>query len=209
MSKTKMDTVKAEAKNGQLTSQTKTSAKKTKSEKILDQIEAEKGIPAPVAEAVTEGIPEETQIPTPAPETPVTKSLEGSTEASEGDQIEAEKEYGEKTLDELLAKNSTVEAFVSCSDAILEPAVLEAIYRRLTKSDKKTAPVLTKSTYVAVEGGVGPTKRVWEIAGNMKGAKRSEVLAACLAEGIGINTAKTQYQKFMEAGRGKLTGKKA
>lgn len=148
-------------------------------------------------EAVTEGEKEETQVIAPASDLPAT-DLETPRE-------ELEKEYGESTLTSILADR---ESFLAAA-AGFEISVAEAIYRRLTKSDKKTAPMLTKSTYVAAEGGVGPTKRVWEIAAAMKGAKRSDVLAACAAEGIGVNTAKTQYQKFMEAGRSKLTGPKA
>lgn len=148
-------------------------------------------------EAVTEIETEEAPIIAPAPETLATEV--------ELTQTEAEKGYGESTLNDLLADR---ESFLAAASGF-EISVAEAIYRRLTKSDKKSAPILTKSTYVAAEGGVGPTKRVWEIAGEMKGAKRSEVLAACAAEGIGANTAKTQYQKFMEAGRSKLTGPKA
>lgn len=153
-------------------------------------------------EAVTEIEKEYTQTSTPAHETPATDLEE--------DRTEIEKEYGEKSLNEFLATPDFIgDLQDQLSSHGYEISIVEAMLRRIEGKAKKSAPILTKSTYVAVEGGVGPTKRVWEIAADMKGAKRSEVLAACAAEGIGANTAKTQYQKFMEAGRSKLTGSKA
>lgn len=45
----------------------------------------------------------------------------------------------------------------------------------------------------AVQGAV---KMVWEIADDMFGKPRSEVVAACVRAGINENTAKTQYQRW-------------
>lgn len=45
----------------------------------------------------------------------------------------------------------------------------------------------------------GATKRVWEIADSMPGAKRGDVVNACVAEGIAFGTARTQYQKWKSA----------
>ena len=48
----------------------------------------------------------------------------------------------------------------------------------------------------------GSVSMVWEIADAMKSSPRSEVIAACIAKGININTAKTQYYKWSkEQGR--------
>lgn len=47
-----------------------------------------------------------------------------------------------------------------------------------------------------------PTKKVWNIAEGMKGAKRADVIAACVAQGIAYNTARTQYQQWSQACRG-------
>lgn len=164
-------------------------------QEVAQEAQAFEASKAP-SEIVIEAKVEETQTSTPAPETLATES--------ETDQAKAEREYGEAALNDLLATPGFLATFRSTSG--LEPAVAEAIYRRLTKGTAK--PIVTKSTFKATEGGVGPTKRVWEIAAEMKGCRRSEVLERCLAEGIGINTAKTQYQKFMEAGKGKITGAK-
>lgn len=43
-----------------------------------------------------------------------------------------------------------------------------------------------------------PVKRVWAIADDMWGARRKDVIAACVAEGIAYNTARTQYQAFFK-----------
>ena len=45
----------------------------------------------------------------------------------------------------------------------------------------------------------GATKQVWVIADSMPGAKRADVIAACLAAGINAGTASTQYQKWKQA----------
>ena len=45
----------------------------------------------------------------------------------------------------------------------------------------------------------GATKRVWEIADSMPDAKRGEVIEACMAAGIAMGTARTQYQKWKTA----------
>jgi hypothetical protein len=42
-----------------------------------------------------------------------------------------------------------------------------------------------------------PCKRVWDIAESMPGAKRKDILAACVAEGIAYYTARTQYQMLL------------
>lgn len=41
-----------------------------------------------------------------------------------------------------------------------------------------------------------PTKLVWDIADKMPGAKRKEVIEACVAAGIAYGTARTQYQHW-------------
>ncbi|MEJ3960628.1 hypothetical protein WGP40_09865 [Brachymonas sp. G13] len=43
-----------------------------------------------------------------------------------------------------------------------------------------------------------PTKRVWHIADSMPEAKRKDVIAACVEEGIAFFTARTQYQKWKQ-----------
>lgn len=206
-------------------------AKKTRSEKILDEVEASGRNPGllqdeqdeqeardPKQEIMLEGLTETTPgIWVPSESVTDGKGQEILTLTStpetlatdlETTQADAEKEYGEKTLEGILSDLRDNTSLFNLLVANYEVSVVEAMFRRLTKSGHKVAQI-SKSTFVAKDGGVGPTKRVWEIAGEMKGAKRSEVLARCLAEGIGINTAKTQYQKFMEAGKNKITGNRA
>lgn len=42
-----------------------------------------------------------------------------------------------------------------------------------------------------------PCKKVWDIAENMPGAKRKDVLEACVQAGIAYYTARTQYQQWL------------
>jgi uncharacterized protein (DUF779 family) len=43
-----------------------------------------------------------------------------------------------------------------------------------------------------------PVKRVWAIADSMPDAKRKDVIAACVEQGIAFYTARTQYQKWKQ-----------
>jgi len=43
-----------------------------------------------------------------------------------------------------------------------------------------------------------PCKQVWHIADSMPGAKRKDVLAACVKAGIAFFTARTQYQQWRQ-----------
>lgn len=49
------------------------------------------------------------------------------------------------------------------------------------------------------EYGKGASKRVWAIADSMPGKARKDVIAAAVAEGINVGTAKTQYQHWKKA----------
>src|SRR5690606_34520288 len=44
-----------------------------------------------------------------------------------------------------------------------------------------------------------PTKLVWQIADEMAGADRKEVIAACVAKGVHPSTASTQYYRWSKA----------
>lgn len=43
-----------------------------------------------------------------------------------------------------------------------------------------------------------PVKRVWEIADSMPDARRKDVIAACVDQGVAFYTARTQYQKWKQ-----------
>lgn len=43
-----------------------------------------------------------------------------------------------------------------------------------------------------------PCARVWAIADEMKGSRRKDVIAACVAAGIAYHTARTQYQQWKQ-----------
>ena len=46
-----------------------------------------------------------------------------------------------------------------------------------------------------------PCSLVWEIADEMKGARRKDVVAACMKAGVAEYTAKTQYQRWYTANK--------
>lgn len=46
-----------------------------------------------------------------------------------------------------------------------------------------------------------PCLLVWETAEKMPGAKRKDVIAACVAKGVAYYTARTQYQHWLVAVR--------
>jgi hypothetical protein len=58
---------------------------------------------------------------------------------------------------------------------------------------KTKAPIVHKSTIGS------PCRVVWDIAEEMEGAKRKDVIAECVRKGIAFYTARTQYQKYREA----------
>ena len=61
--------------------------------------------------------------------------------------------------------------------------------------EEAPAPVVKARNASTVES---PVKRVWAIADSMPEAKRKDVIAACVEEGIAFFTARTQYQKWKQ-----------
>jgi hypothetical protein len=83
------------------------------------------------------------------------------------------------------------------------PMVAEAIATAQANADKIANNALATKTIggipVTRESTVErPTKQVWHIADEMKGAKRKEVLDACVKAGIAYYTARTQYQLWLQ-----------
>lgn len=65
----------------------------------------------------------------------------------------------------------------------------------------KTKPAKAESAKVEIKNESTtdrPCKSVWAIADSMPGARRKEVLAACVEKGIAYNTARTQYQQWFQ-----------
>lgn len=58
------------------------------------------------------------------------------------------------------------------------------------KEEKKSSEPKKEST------ASNPCKMVWEIAEKMQGAKRKDIIQACVDAGIAYNTARTQYQRY-------------
>lgn len=63
------------------------------------------------------------------------------------------------------------------------------------QQEEAPAPVVKARNASTVES---PVKRVWAIADSMPEAKRKDVIAACVEEGIAFFTARTQYQKWKQ-----------
>lgn len=61
---------------------------------------------------------------------------------------------------------------------------------------------VTKPPQLKASWRDNPCKAVWDIAESMPGAKRKDILAACVEMGIAYNTARTQYQRFFTASKG-------
>lgn len=64
---------------------------------------------------------------------------------------------------------------------------------KVEKVIKEKTPIVHKSTIGS------PCKVVWDIAEQMEGAKRKDIIEECVKQGIAFYTARTQYQKYREA----------
>lgn len=71
--------------------------------------------------------------------------------------------------------------------------------REIPAPEKKAAPKTTRGPNAVKSAVANPCKQVWDIAENMKGSKRKEILQACVDAGIAFNTARTQYQRYFAA----------
>ena len=61
-------------------------------------------------------------------------------------------------------------------------------------------PTIVAKKEIVHKSTIGsPCRVVWDIAEEMEGAKRKDVLAACVEAGVAFYTARTQYQKYREA----------
>lgn len=66
--------------------------------------------------------------------------------------------------------------------------------------DKPEAKARNASTGERAKSDVeSPTKLVWQIADEMVGASRKDVIAACVAKGVHPSTASTQYSRWNKA----------
>lgn len=104
-------------------------------------------------------------------------------------------------LNELEAAGFGAEVPTIAADA--EPAApTEAAEEVAVEATGAEVATKTRSSFVKdPETGVGPTKQVWRIAESMAGAKRKDVIAACVEQGIAFGTARTQYQQWYTANR--------
>lgn len=75
-----------------------------------------------------------------------------------------------------------------------------------TKKPKKSgvlshAAMVAKNTISHKSKVKDPVHFVWDTCDKMKGAKRKDVVDACLKAGVAFYTARTQYQNWRVAGR--------
>lgn len=79
------------------------------------------------------------------------------------------------------------------------PQAVETVRAKLIAQRKKHAkPEAEGTTKKPRERSkvYGAVAQVWKIADSMKGAQRKDVINECVAQGINVNTAKTQYGKW-------------
>ncbi len=62
--------------------------------------------------------------------------------------------------------------------------------------DEATATPATDSKPRNKSTVASPVRQVWAIADSLPGAKRKDIVAACVEQGIAFFTARTQYQKW-------------
>ena len=99
--------------------------------------------------------------------------------------------------------DQSLESVTEADRAILAGFVLEVdltgSYAQSLKGEKPTEVEVVAGKRARSEYGKGASKRVWAIADSLPGSARKDVIAACLAEGINVGTAKTQYQHWKKA----------
>lgn len=95
-------------------------------------------------------------------------------------------------------KENDAFAFIISIPNHYQPLIAEAASASApaAKSAALAKPILRKSAIGS------PCRVVWDIAEEMTGAKRKDIIAACTAAGIAFYTARTQYQKYTEALKG-------
>lgn len=83
-----------------------------------------------------------------------------------------------------------------------EAASEEVAEAPVEPAKKKTSKIDDRLRMSTIEA---PSKRVWEIAEQMKAenpnVRRKDVIAACVEQGIAFYTARTQYQLWFKASR--------
>lgn len=82
---------------------------------------------------------------------------------------------------------------LGCGETFGELVSFDAPVKQAAVEPKKSIP---KKHHSEIES---PCRVVWEIAESMPGARRKDVLEACVKAGIAYNTARTQYQRYTTA----------
>lgn len=106
------------------------------------------------------------------------------------------KQFGTKVFEEgtVVQNKDETWSFIPKIDKVKEEP------KKTKKAKKKT-----KRVYENSSSAPSPCSLVWSIAEEMgTEAKRKDVLARCVEEGVAFYTARTQYQKYKEALRGDI-----
>lgn len=83
--------------------------------------------------------------------------------------------------------------------SVIDPAEQTEAGQPAPASDDEATPKESKPRNKSTVAS--PVGRVWAIADSMPGAKRKDIVAACVEQGIAFFTARTQYQKWNQARR--------
>ena len=109
--------------------------------------------------------------------------------------IEQDGQFGFRPIEaEDASEGEALEAMEQERDEAQNPDAPE-VQADEPQPEEAPAPVVKTRNASTVES---PVKRVWAIADSMPEAKRKDVIAACVAEGIAFFTARTQYQKWKQ-----------
>jgi hypothetical protein len=109
--------------------------------------------------------------------------------------IEQDGQFGFRPIEaEDASEGEALEAMEQERDEAQNPDAPE-VQADEPQPEEAPAPVVKARNASTVES---PVKRVWAIADSMPDAKRKDVIAACVEQGIAFYTARTQYQKWKQ-----------
>lgn len=96
----------------------------------------------------------------------------------------------------------TYAAKSSVTRAMKAQGVAPELYTIQTADNGQFFAKMKKAVTESTKPRNGNCLAVWEMAYSMPGAKRKDVIAACVAAGIPVGTAKTQYQHWFVSEKG-------
>ncbi|QJD54359.1 hypothetical protein [Aminobacter phage Erebus] len=98
-------------------------------------------------------------------------------------------------LDEIEGENIPSEFIIEP----ITPSLFNPDTANENRGDKRVSAQRDPSAPRAKSDVENPSKLVWEMASNMPGSTRQEVVAACVAAGVNASTASTQFYRWQKA----------